>query len=279
MVMRGRSRYARNDQDIGTWGHVALIRPPVSTQPDLAPPGQAPPGQAAPGPAAPVHAAHPKAMSLPADAGPDADGFGADVLSKLSHELRSPLAAIIGLTRVLLIRINAGQADRATQVRQLGMIQASAARSLSTIEQVVQLARMQSGRVRPALQFADCRDVVTSVAAMLQGAAADRGLRLLTDVPEHPVMILSDPDILGQLLSELVSNGLCYTDGREVRIRLHVDEEPVIIDVRDDGPGIPVPEQARILEHSNGATSTVTMALRDSACIWPASRPGCSAHS
>ena len=59
-------------------------------------------------------------------------------------------------------------------------------------------------------------------------------------------MILSDPDILGQLLSELVSNGLCYTDGREVRIRLHVDEEPVIIDVRDDGPGIPVPEQARI---------------------------------
>jgi signal transduction histidine kinase len=110
------------------------------------------------------------------------------------------------------------------------------------------MARMQSGRVRLALQFADCRDVVTSVAAALQGAAADRGLRLCTDVPGHPVMIFSDPDILGQLLSELASNGLCYTNGREVRIRLHPDEEPVIIDVCDDGPGIPVPEQARIFE-------------------------------
>jgi signal transduction histidine kinase len=178
----------------------------------------------------------------------DTDGFSADVLSKLGHELRSPLAAIIGLTRVLLIRINAGQADRATQVRQLGMIQGSAARSLSTIEQVVQLARIQSGRVLPALQFADCRDVVTSVAAALQGAAADRGLRLSTDVPGHPVMIFSDPDILGQLLSELASNGLCYTDGREVRIRVHADQEPVVVDVCDDGPGIPAPEQARIFE-------------------------------
>jgi signal transduction histidine kinase len=218
---------------------VVLIRPPVHAQPVQAPPMQA----------APVQAAHPEARAFPAASpAPDTDGFGADVLSKLGHELRSPLAAIIGLTRVLLIRINAGQADRATQVRQLEMIQASAVRSLSTIEQVVQLARMHSGRVRPALQFADCRDVVTRVAATLQSAAAGRGLRLSTDVPGHPVMIFSDPDILGQLLRELASNGLCYTDGREVRIRLHAGQEAVIIDVCDDGPGIAVPEQARIFE-------------------------------
>jgi signal transduction histidine kinase len=61
-------------------------------------------------------------------------------------------------------------------------------------------------------------------------------------------MLFSDPDILGQLLSELASNGLCYSDGSEVRIRLHPGEEPVIIDVCDDGPGIPGPEQARVFE-------------------------------
>jgi signal transduction histidine kinase len=229
--MRGWSHGARNDQDIGAPASVVLIRPPVSTQPAGA--GLWP---AAPDPPAPDRPA------------PDTGGFGADVLSKLGHELRSPLASIIGMTRVLLMTINAGRADSATQVRQLGMIQTSAARSLSTIERVVELARMQSGRVRPALQLADCRDVVASVAATLQTAAADRGLRLCTDVPGHPVMLFSDPDILGQLLSELASNGLRYSDGGEVRIRLHPGEEPVVIDVCDDGPGIPGPEQARVFE-------------------------------
>jgi signal transduction histidine kinase len=229
--MRGWSHDARNVQGIGAPASVVLIRPPVSTQP------------AGGGlwPAAP----DPPALDPPA---PDTGGFGADVLSKLGHELRSPLASVIGLTRVLLMTISAGRADSATQVRQLGMIQASAARSLSTIERVVQLARMQSGLIRPAPLLADCRDVVASVAAALQTAAADRGLRLRTDVPGHPVMLFSDPDILGELLSELASNGLCYSDGGEVRIRLHPGEEPVIIDVCDDGPGIPVPEQARVFE-------------------------------
>ncbi len=111
------------------------------------------------------------------------------MLSKLGHELRSPLASIIGLTRVLLMRINTGQADIPTQVRQLGLIQASAARSLSTIERVVDLTRMESGRVRPALQVIDCRDVVIGVAATLQTAAADRRLHLSADVPGHPVML------------------------------------------------------------------------------------------
>ena len=193
---------------------------------------------------------HPEPRPGPAALNPSAPdtGFGADVLSNLGHELRSPLASIIGLTRVLLMKINAGQADISTQVRQLSMIQASAARSLSTIERVVDLARMESGRVRPALQVIDCRDVVIGVAATLQTAAADRRLHLSADVPGHPMMICSDPDILGQLLSELASNGLCYTDGREVRIRLHAGEEPVIIDVCDDGPGVPAREQARIFE-------------------------------
>ena len=70
-------------------------------------------------------------------ANPAVDPFGAQVWPKLSHELRSPLAGIIGLTRILLMRLEAGQADAATQVRQLELVQASAARSLATIEQVV----------------------------------------------------------------------------------------------------------------------------------------------
>jgi signal transduction histidine kinase len=177
-----------------------------------------------------------------------ADAFGAEVLSKLGHELRSPLAAIIGLTRILLMRLAAGQADAATQVRQLEMVQASAARSLATIEQVVDLARIESGRVCASPQLVDCRGVVAEVAAELRAAGTERGLRLCVDVPHGPVVITTDPGIFGRLLRELVGNALRFTDAGEVRIRLHSGDGPVVIDVSDDGPGIPLHEQGRIFE-------------------------------
>ncbi len=177
-----------------------------------------------------------------------ADPFGAKMWSKLSHELRSPLAGIIGLTRILLIRLDAGQADAATQVRQLELVQASAARSLATIEQVVDLARLGSGQIVPVPALVDCPAVIAKVAAKLQAIAAERGLRLCLDVPRRPVTVTSDPDMLGKLLDELVANGLRFTDGGEVRIRLQASDGAVVIEVSDDGPGIPPDEQARIFE-------------------------------
>jgi anti-sigma regulatory factor (Ser/Thr protein kinase) len=210
---------------------VVLVCRPVPAQVPSTPPAQAALTGAGPEPPA-----------------PPADAFGAEVLSKLGHELRSPLAAIIGLTRILLMRLAAGQADAATQVRQLEMVQASAARSLATIEQVVDLARIESGRVCASPQLVDCRGVVAEVAAELRAAGAERGLRLCADVPQGPVAITTDPGILGRLLRELAGNALRFTDAGEVRIRLHSGDGPVVIDVSDDGPGIPLHEQGRIFE-------------------------------
>jgi signal transduction histidine kinase len=192
--------------------------------------------------------AYQRAAGEQSPAAPAADAFGAEVLSKLGHELRSPLAAIIGLTRILLLRLAAGQADAATQVRQLDMIQASAARSLATIEQVVDLARIESGRVGASPALMDCRGVLAEVAAELRAGGAERGLRLCVDVPQDPVVIITDPGILGRLLRELVGNALRFADAGEVRIRLQAGDGPVVIDVSDDGPGIPLPEQDRIFE-------------------------------
>jgi len=169
-------------------------------------------------------------------------------MSKLSHELRSPLASIIGLTGVMRARLEAGQADAAVQVRQLDLIQASATRSLTTIDRVVDLARLTSGGVRPDPRLLDLRVVVAEVATELGESAAERGVRLRTDVPQHPVMVTSDPEMLGQLLRELASNALNFTDAGEVRIALNASDGPVVLAVSDDGPGIAADEQARIFE-------------------------------
>ena len=188
----------------------------------------------------------PELPGLPGLPGPAAGWFGAEVLSKLGHELRSPLAAIIGLTKVMLMRLAAGTADAATQARQLQLLQASAAASLATIERVVDLARIESGLACPLARLVDGRDIVTSVATHLQAAATERGLRLHTDVPDRPVLVSTDPEIAGRLLRELAGNALRFTDAGEVRIRLTAGAGPLVIDVSDDGPGIAAHEQARI---------------------------------
>jgi signal transduction histidine kinase len=59
-------------------------------------------------------------------------------------------------------------------------------------------------------------------------------------------MVTSDPVILAPLLGELARNALRFTDAGEVRIRLWASDGPVVLDVTDDGPGIPIGEQARI---------------------------------
>ena len=178
--------------------------------------------------------------------GPTAGALSASLLSKLSHELRSPLASIVGLTKVMLMRLAAGTADAATQARQLQLLQASAASSLATIERVVDLARIESGLTCPLPRLVDCRGIVTDVAAQLRTAAAERGPCLSVDVPDRPVLVSTDPEIAGRLLRELAGNALRFTDAGEVRIRLKAGAGPLVIDVSDDGPGVAVPEQARI---------------------------------
>jgi signal transduction histidine kinase len=184
----------------------------------------------------------------PATPGAAPDALGVSVLSKLGHELRSPVTGIIGLTKVMLMRLEAGTVDPATQARQLGMIQSSAARALATIEKVTDVAKIDSGRLSAAPQAMDGREVVAEVASKLGDAAAGRGLPLRADVPDRPVMVTSDPEIVGRLLHELVENALKFADAGEVRIRLHASGPRVVIEVSDDGPGIPADEQARIFE-------------------------------
>jgi signal transduction histidine kinase len=185
-------------------------------------------------------------VARPGTLAPTSGAFSAEVLPKLRHELRSPLVGIIGLTRILLMQLDAGPPDAARQARQLEMIHASAVRSLATIEQVVDLARIDAGKIQPAFQLIDCRGLVADVAAGLRDAATQRELCLRVEVPDQPVMVTSDPEILALLLRELADNALRFTDAGEVHVRLQARDRPVVIEVADDGPGIPIDEQARI---------------------------------
>jgi signal transduction histidine kinase len=169
------------------------------------------------------------------------------VLSKLGHELRSPLAAIIGLTRILQSRLAAGETDPGEQAELLTMIESSASRSLATVEQVVDAAKIEAGRVVVERRTADGCATVAAVAAVFQPIAEARGLRLRVEVPDHPVLISTDNDLLGNLLRELVDNAVKFADAGPVLIRLTANaDRSAVIEVSNDGPGIPVHDQVRV---------------------------------
>jgi signal transduction histidine kinase len=175
--------------------------------------------------------------------------LGGQLLSKLGHELRGPLTGIIGLTRILVRNTSAGPVNAATQVRQLNLLLTSAIQMLRVTEQVVDISRLQSPVGPPVLVEFDCAQVVADTVRTHQPAATARGIRLVTELPDGPLLITAENRLFSRLLYELVDNAVKYADRGEVRIRI-MDPHPdvVTIEVADPGPGITAAERSRIFE-------------------------------
>ncbi len=172
-----------------------------------------------------------------------------DVLSRLGHDLRSPLNGIVGLVRIMLMKLAAGQVEPARLVHQLELVQSSADQMLATIERVVEVARLDIAPAEPGGEPADCRDLVAAVATDFQPAAG-AGPDVCVDLPDHPVPFAGPPELLGRLLTELVDNAVKYTDGPRVYVRVLPARagSGASIEVSDAGPGIEGTDQRRIFE-------------------------------
>ncbi|MET0496165.1 MAG: HAMP domain-containing sensor histidine kinase [Actinoplanes sp.] len=181
----------------------------------------------------------------------------AGVLTKLGHELRSPLAGIIGLTRLMLVNLGTVPPDLTKQRRQLEMTLSAARQSLRTIERVVDTAQIEAGGIACDRHPLDCRNVVAGAAAAGQETAQQRGLLLHTELPDDPMMITADGGILGRVLHELLDNALKFAGSGDVGVCVRTDEDRrVVIEVSDDGPGVPAGDQARIFAaFERGATA------------------------
>jgi signal transduction histidine kinase len=171
---------------------------------------------------------------------------GALLLSKLGHELRSPLTGIVGLTRIMLVKLADGSITTAQQIYQLELVRTSAIQMLETIDRVAAIATLQVGNSTPDDAF-DCRATITAVVTQLAPSADAHARRLIVEVPDEPVMATGHEYALQRLLTELVDNAIKYTDQTDIRIRCRLTPyQPSVIDVSDDGPGMTVDEQTRI---------------------------------
>lgn len=168
-----------------------------------------------------------------------------DLVAHVSHELKTPVAAIVGLAETLA----AGEAEPEEGRRFAELLRREAQRVGRLVDDLLRLARLESPDFTPRLEDVDAGELVRAVADRFALAARRRGQALELEIPEGPVPLRADPELLEQALANLVDNATRYTpEGGRIRIALRAEPDAVVFLVRDDGPGIAPEHQPRLFE-------------------------------
>ena len=173
----------------------------------------------------------------------DASRAKSEFLSRASHELRTPLNAVIGFSTILLK--NRSGALSETELAYADRIARNGKHLLSLVNDLLDISRIEAGKMELDLTRFSLRDLVQDVRTTLEGGALEAGLLLTIDLPsdeEAPsdLSIIADEQRLRQVLINLVGNAIKYTERGAVLVRIVADDDgrPNRIDVGDTGRGI-----------------------------------------
>jgi protein-histidine pros-kinase len=173
-------------------------------------------------------------------------------LATMSHELRTPLNAILGFTGTLLMKLPGPLNPE--QEKQLRTIQGSARHLLLLINDLLDLAKVESGKVELNFEPVEVQAVVLEVATSLRPLAENKNLRFNVDLPNTPSVVKTDRRALSQIVINLTSNAIKFTETGEVRLGLEplprtAGRAPGLkLSVTDTGVGIRPEDQARLFQ-------------------------------
>lgn len=172
-------------------------------------------------------------------------------LANMSHEVRTPLTSVLGATELLAD----GELD-AEQRHLVEVVHRSGERLLLLVNDILDVSRLEAGRLRLDPVELRVRDIVEDLRAWAEPLAVRRGLRLRCEVPDDLPLVVADPARLSQVLTNLVGNALKFTETGTIEIvtarsqRVLADDGPPVATVRftvaDTGAGIP-PDQLESL--------------------------------
>ena len=171
-------------------------------------------------------------------------------LASMSHELRTPLNAIIGFTGTLLMKLPGPLNPE--QEEQLQTVQSSGRHLLAIINDLLDLAKIEAGKWEGDFLPVDCAEVAKEVVGGLSPLARNKGLKFTVISPQRALTASTDRRALHQILINLSSNAIKFTDKGEVRIECHeVSSDGVAtvrFDVIDTGVGIKLEDQAKLFK-------------------------------
>lgn len=175
-----------------------------------------------------------------------ADAVRRDFVANASHELRTPLTAIRGFAETLL---DGALTDERTAKRFVGNIVENAKRLQSLVDDLLELSRAESPDSAVELVEVDVAHVAALVLQGVEGRAADKRQQLVLEGAGEVILAQGDSRALDQVLLNLVDNAIKYTpEGGRITVRIAQRGEEVVIEVADNGPGIPRAHQDRIFE-------------------------------
>ena len=168
-----------------------------------------------------------------------------DFLATMSHELRTPLNSILGFSEVL--QSSAGLSDK--QARWAGNIQSSGERLLNLINDILDLAKIEAGKMQVRLAEFSAHDVCDGLLAMFRPLAEKKNIDLRGQADPGIPLLRQDAVKLQQILSNLLSNAIKFTpEGGRVVLRAEADPLSITLTVADTGVGIAPEEQELVFE-------------------------------
>lgn len=169
-------------------------------------------------------------------------------LATMSHELRTPLNAIIGFTGTLLMKLP-GPLTK-DQEKQLRTVQSSGKHLLALINDLLDLAKIEAGKVDLHLEPTSCQGVLEEVVTTLRPQAEKKGLSLVTMLPSSDMVLDTDRRALSQIVLNLTNNAIKFTEQGSVHLKLYREQAngQVTISVEDTGIGILPENQTKLFE-------------------------------
>ena len=170
----------------------------------------------------------------------------ATFVTTMSHEFRTPLAAVIGFVELL----NDELAGPLTPVQRnyLARIEKASGHLLRLIEEVLTISQVHAGRGTIHMEEADLSVIVRDVAELIHPLAGAKKLALVVDLPDTPVLFATDAAKFRQIVLNLAGNALKFTQTGEIRLHLAVEEHAVVLRVHDTGVGVSTEEAEQLFE-------------------------------
>ncbi len=175
----------------------------------------------------------------------EVDRMKTEFVSMVSHELRTPLTSIKGYVDLLLDGEVGPLAPE--QAEFLSIVRNNAGNLVALINDLLDISRIESGKVELHPATVDVAPLVRGVAGALRPQLAGKQQSLTLDLPEEPACVLGDAGRITQIITNLLSNAHKYTPiGGHVTVSVHAEDGHVRIDVCDTGVGLSPAEQAQI---------------------------------
>ncbi len=179
----------------------------------------------------------------------EVDRLKSEFVATVSHELRTPMTAIKGYVDILMM--GAAGAMNENQAHFLDIVSNNIERLNILVNDLLDISRIESGRVTLSRQPVDLREVAEDVIAevLRRSQEENKPMALSLDAPKNLPPVIGDTERVRQIMGNLVDNAYNYTPGNgTIRIGIHAENGEIQVDIQDNGVGIALEDQAKVFD-------------------------------